>query len=696
MSIRASRNVLVLLAAGAAGVVLAAALPAQSPPPWPPISAEETAMKDCPGQPGAPAVILDREETTDVETHATSVFKRLKILTDAGREYSNIEIPFMKGVTKVTVIQARVVTPEGSAREFTGQVFDKTVLRYRKMRVAAKTFALPDVKPGAIIDYRYKVEIDTSDAGSTRGLDDIVVGLRGDGGRPEEGGFVGGHFWAVPFERWDVQEDLFTKKAKFVIDAKPGRLRYLFGTSGCRTGWASIGKMSAKPVIDKEHISLEVVDIPPFEEEEYAPPAGAIRASVDLFYISGKISDSREFWKCESEDWQKGVEAFLGKPGKFAKAVGEIVGDATDPTVKLRRIYAKAQGLRNLSYEKGLTRRQRKQQKIKDNEKVADVLARGFGLRSDITRTFVALARDAGFEAGVVRVAARDNKVFRDNLWSFYGQLDTEVATVRLGDKVLAFDPATPFCPFGLIHWSRTNSAAIRFSDAPPAFFSLPVYPPDLALTQRQIVLTLDAGGGLRGTVKTTYSGQEALVRRLDHIHDDDTARREALEKELTGLLPMGATAKLTKLENIDTNAPELVVFYDVEIPGFAVAAGDKILLPLSPLAGAGQYPFRHSDRKYPVYIPYPFRQFDDIIITLPKGLEAQVRPEKRESDNDFSSFAVCSEEGPSRLHIQRDLSIKKSYFTVEQYAGLKSFFDKARAVDEEQIVLAPAKKEPR
>jgi hypothetical protein len=698
MSIRASRNVLVLLAAGAASVVLAAALPAQSPPAWPPISAEDAAMKDCPQQPGAPAVILFREETTEGDTHATSVFKRLKILTDAGREYSNIEIPFMKGVTKVTGIQARVVTPDGSAREFTGQVFDKTVLRYRTMRVAAKTFALPDVAVGAIIDYRYKIEMDMGDIGSTRGLDDIVVGLGGANGRPEEGGTADrAQIWALPFKSWRVQEDLFTKKAKFVIDADPGWIKAAFGRTGCRTGWASIGRMSAKPVIDKKRISLDLADIPAFEEEELSVPEEALRASVDLFYISGSIANGQEFWKRESQDWQKGVEAFLGKPGKFADAAKAIVGDATDPATQLKRIYVKAQGLRNLSYEKGLTRRQRKEQKIKDNDKVSEVLDRGFGLRSDITRTFVALARDAGFEANVVRVAARDDKVFRDNYLSFYGQLDSEVALVKLGGRLLAFDPATPFCPFGLVHWSRTNSMALRFSDNPPAFFSLPVYPPDMALTQREIALALDPQGGLAGTVKTTYTGQEALVRRLDHIHDDDAARREALEKELTGLLPMGATAKLTKLENIDNNDPRLIASYDVAITGFAMPAGDKILLPLSPLAGAGQYPFRHEVRKSPVYIPFPFRQFDDIVVTVPQGLAVEVRPEKRESDNDFSSyFAVCSEEGPARLHIQRDLSIKKSYFTVEQYAGLKSFFDKARAVDEEQIVLAPAKKEPR
>jgi Transglutaminase-like superfamily/Domain of Unknown Function with PDB structure (DUF3857) len=674
---------------------LAAAASAQTA--WPPVDPVDLAMTDCPQQPGAPAIILYREEITDGDTHATSVFKRLKILTDAGREYSNIEIPFMKGSTKITGIQARVMPPKGPAREFSGQVFDKTAFRYRKVRVAAKTFALPDVTIGSIIDYRYKIEIDYGDSGSTKGLDDIVVGLSGSNGRPEEGGYAGRtQLWALPFESWDVQEELFTKKAKFVTASDPGWLSYAFGMAGCRVSWASIGRMSAKPTIDKNNITLELVDIPAFEEEESSVPDETLRTSIDFFYISAKIKSNEEFWKFESQDWQKGVTTFLGKPGKFAAAAAEIVGDAADPLQKLKRIYAKVQGLRNMSYEKGLTRRQRKEQKIKDNAKVSEVLDRGYGLRSDITRAFVALARDAGFEAGVARVAARDNKIFRNNYLSFYRQLDSEVATVKVGDRVLAFDPATPFCPFGLVHWSRTNSAALRFSDNPPAFFSIPIYPPDMALTQREIALTLDPQGGLAGTVKTTYSGQEALVRRLEQIHDDDAARREALEKELGDLLPMGATAKVVKLENIDNNDPSLIVTYEVAMPGLATAAGDKTLLPLSPLAGAGQYPFRHVARKYPVYVPFPFRQFDDIVITLPEGLIAEVRPPQRKSDNDFSAFfAVCGQEAPNRLHIQRDLSIKKSYFAVEQYAALKAFYDQVRSIDEEQIVLATVKKRP-
>ncbi|MGB8958671.1 MAG: DUF3857 domain-containing protein [Candidatus Aminicenantales bacterium] len=676
----------------AIGAFLALPAPAAAQTTWPPILMDDAAMKDCPQQPGAPAVILYREEITDVESRTTTVFKRLKILTAAGRDLSNIEIPFITGYTKVTGIEARVVPPQGPDREFSGQVFEKTVIRYRKLRMAVKTFALPDVDVGSIIDYRYKLEYGKSNR-SAKALNEIMTGLMSYGDRPEEGGVTEAKDWrALPVESWQIQEDLFTKKAKFAFTNKQSLINLIL-SGGWRLAWASVGMKEGSPRIGWGSAELEMSNIPAFSAEEYTIPEEMLRMSVNLFYINGAIMDGQDFWKLESTDWQKGVEKFIGKPGKLAAAVREIIGDATEPMEQLKRIYTKVQGFRNLSYEKDLTPAQMKEQKIKDNRKVDDVLERGFGLRSDVTRTFVALARAAGFTAEAVRVTARDNKLFRKDYLSFYDQLDSEVALVAVGDRTMVFDPATPFCPFGLIHWSRTNSTGLRFSDKPPAFFTTPVSPPGMALTQREIAFGLDLQGNLTGTVKTTYTGQEALVRRLEHLHDDDTVRKAALEKELTDVLPMGASATLTKVENFDNNDPALIANYDVSIPGIATVAGEKMLLPVSPLVGSGQYPFRTTARKYPVYFPYPFRDFDDIVITLPEGLTAEVRPAPRKDQNDFSAYSlVCSDEGPGKIHVQRDFVIKKSFFPVEQYGAVKALFDSVRASDEAQVIFTTKK----
>jgi hypothetical protein len=693
VSSKTSPSLSVHLAACVAAALLVAALPAAAPPTWPPISQEDAAMKDCSRQPGAPAVILYREEITSADLGTMTAFKRLKILTPAGRDRSTIEIPFVAGYFKVTDIEARVVPPQGREQPFTGQVFEKTALRRGRLRLAVKTFALPNVDVGSIIDYRYKLERVRSGLTDKR-LNAMITDLVGHNDRPEEGGDEERKDpRTVMAGRWQVQEDLFTKHLKLSYTNLSAGIASLLGQGG-RLAWASVGMKLGKPFITSGSAVLDMYNIPAFAAEDHMIPEGIARMSIDLFFLDGEIKSGEEFWKLESMDWQKSVEKFIGRAGQLAALAGGIVGDATEPAEQLKRIYAKVQGFRNLSYERDLTDEQKKEQKIKDNRRVEDVLERGYGLRSDITRTFVKLAQAAGFEAEAVRVAARDDKLFRKEYLSFYDQLDSEMALVKVGDRTLLLDPATPFCPFGLIHWSRTNTTGLRSSGEPPAFFVPPPSPPDMALTRREAALTLDPQGNLAGPVKITYLGQEALVRRLDHIDDDEAAWKTALEKEFADILPTGATATLTKVENPGGSDSALIANFEVTIPGAATPTGEKTLLPVFPWNSAGQYPFRQSERQYPICFPYPFREVDDIIITLPEGLAAEVRPEARDDQNDFSAYTLaCAEGGPGKLRVKRDLTLKKNSFPVEQYAAIKSFFDRARAGDEAQVVLTTVKK---
>jgi hypothetical protein len=663
---------------------------------WPDVTAEETALKDCPGQPGAAAVCLYREEVEDFDRGETRIFRRIKILTAAGRDWANIEIPFPKGYYKIKGLEARVVPPDGAPVPFTGEVFEKTALRGRGLRVAVKTFALPDIEPGAIIDYRYKLVPETT-GGPSADIEDILDALGIRPGKPKEGDIGKGmKLISFPGPSWDVQEELFTLRAKFIYvqpEIMGLVLSLLFNEPGSLM-WYSRGLSDCRPTIDGKRIEFSLQNIPAFEAEELMAPEETEKMGLNIFFIRTEFKERGAYWELECGSWQKAAKTFLGNMRKLAETSLAIIGDETDPIARLRKLYERAQQIRNLSYEKHLTSKQRKQQKIKDNHKAADVLERDYGYRSDITRTFVALAQAAGFEAEVVRVSTRDDKLFREAYLSFTDQLDSEMALVKVGERDLLFDPATPFCPFGLIHWSRTDAAAVRFSEKAASFFRTSSYVPNMALTQREIVLELDPQGSLAGTVKTTYTGHEALVRRLDHMHDDQEDIRKSMEEELAGLLPMGAGVTMTGLEDIDTNKPAFVVRYEVTIPGIVTSAGDRMLLPASPLLGTGQYPFRHDKRKFAVYFPYPFREFNDIVITLPEGTIVETRPEARKSQNDFSVYSLaCAIEGPRRVHVQRDLQILKSYFPATQYRVLKAFYDKVRTNDEERIVLGKEKK---
>src|SRR3984885_511639 len=125
-----------------------------------PVSPEELKMTSEPKAPGAPAIILYRQVDRDDRgnTAHEDVYFRIKILTEEGRKYADIEIPFWKEQSNIGNIHARTIDPNGTIVNFTGKAFDKSIVKARGVKYMAKTFTLPDVQIGSILEYYYTTD----------------------------------------------------------------------------------------------------------------------------------------------------------------------------------------------------------------------------------------------------------------------------------------------------------------------------------------------------------------------------------------------------------------------------------------------------------------------------------------------------------------------------------------------------------
>lgn len=128
---------------------------------WLPVSADDLALKDNPASPGADAMILYRENIVDatnirVDGDSDLEYFRIKIFTQAGTKEGNVEIPFFKDSMRVFDVTGRTIRPDGSIVKFDGKVLESTITRLSGYRFLAKTFTLPDVQPGCIIEYKYR------------------------------------------------------------------------------------------------------------------------------------------------------------------------------------------------------------------------------------------------------------------------------------------------------------------------------------------------------------------------------------------------------------------------------------------------------------------------------------------------------------------------------------------------------------
>ena len=601
-----------------------------------------------------------------------TAFYRLKVLTPAGKDYGNIELPF-SDIWKVQEIKARVIGPDGEVRDFRGPVYEKTLLRAGRVRLLVEAFSLPDVAVGSIIDYRYALKLDLKKAAR-------AGSLSLEPGKPEEGGLpVDWPLLCMPVERWDFDAPLYTYKIHYTfIPFRKGLIAG--GGLNMRLAWVSHGLTWSPTDLIGNRIELELGNIPARENEEFMPPEEGM--GILFFFLDNSLAGVTDYWARETANWRKAATEFMIPREAVAAESRRLVSGLTSPTEKLKVLYEAAQRIRNLSYEEGLTPSKRMELKLEDNRSVHDVFKRGEGLRSDITRTFVAMARVAGFSADLARVVSRDDKFFRENLLNFYWQFDREVAIVSVENHQLFLDPATPGCPMGLLPWPCTDTTYIRSSGPPGRFETSPLDPPEATLVRREFVLRLDPEGGLSGTVEVVATGQKALEWRLDHLGTDEIEVRRDLEAEMRRLLPENARVSLRKAENMANSEREVRAWFDIELPAAATEAGSRLLLP----------ELRHARRVNPVYFPYLSRESDEILISLPPGMRAETAPDDARSQRSFADYSLVASVDGTEIHVKREFAILKNQLPASQYPYLKTFFDHVREGDEGQIVISPAK----
>ncbi len=220
-----------------------------------PVSPDELKMTSEPKAPGAPAVILFRQVDRDDRglTAHEDVYFRIKILTEDGLppstppHSSRIPIPG-KGDGNIVGIHARTIKPDGTTVDFGGKAFDKEIVKTRGVKYLAKTFTLPDVQVGSVIEYFYTTAFNE---------------------------------YSLFESHWVLNDQLYTKSAKFSL--RPYDSAY--GEFNMRWTWHNLPPGTSKPEeAPNKVINLEVKDVPAFQPEDYMPPENEMKARVDFIY----------------------------------------------------------------------------------------------------------------------------------------------------------------------------------------------------------------------------------------------------------------------------------------------------------------------------------------------------------------------------------------------------------------------------
>ncbi len=605
---------------------------------------EELAMKSVAMAPGAAAVILDWVQRSDDVNFQRSEYVRIKIFTDEGRKYGDVEIPYEPKLWDVRRLEARVTMPDGSIVPFNGKIYDKTVYKTGGTHVVSKTFGIPGLQPGCILEYRYDMTM----------RDKYVIDSR----------FTLQH--TLPALHVLVWERAYEKQftSYFLFKGLPA------GKHPTRIG---------------DHFELELENVPAFEKERYAPPEKELKPWVNFFYIEGTVVDPTVYWSNQGQLLTSQIEKFIGKGGGAAAAeANAAAAGATTSEAKLRKLYARAQKLRNLTFEGEKT--DAEQGGMKENNSADDALRNGYGTASEISRTFASMARAAGFDANEIRVGERDDAFFSQSL-PVVEQLSSEVTQISVDGKVLCFDAGTPGAPYGVVAWQKSHVPGLLVTPRGKATWVMtPEQRAADARITRKAALRIE-NGTIKGKVSITYDGQEALVRRVTHHNDDDAATRKALVEMAKAWFPE-ATITVRNVTGMAAADGPVVVDMDVEASAVGSFAGSRAIIPLSVFGVSAKNPFAAATRKHPIYFSYARIESDDVTIDVPDDYTVESLPADTTYDVTTAAYTTrYTAEGKS-LHFTRDFQVRSLFFPAESYSALRNFFSKVAAADQEQIAL--------
>jgi hypothetical protein len=300
---------------------------------------------------------------------------------------------------------------------------------------------------------------------------------------------------------------------------------------------------------------------------------------------------------------------------------------------------------------------------------------------------FVAMARSVGFDASVVMVPDRKRQFFvRD--WTSQRQIDNRFAAVNLNGKDIYLEPGTRFCPFGSVRWNHTEIDALKLDRKGGQFVKAPSMGYDKSVTHREAQIELSVDGTLKGAVVLEFKGAEALEHRLDAIDRDAAGRKKDLEDEVKQWLPVGSIVTMGSSQGWEDSDTPLVARFDVEVPNYATIAGKRLLTPAFLFQLKQNQAFVHAQRKYPVYFPYPFTDYDVVTMKVPAGFTLESVPQPEDAKLGYARYQNVSKFDGLQLVTQRQLAFNAIFLPVEKYSELKTFFGKVQAGDEQQAVL--------
>lgn len=619
---------------------------------WPEIPAAEKALTQVPGQPNAPAVILAREGfvhlSEDWKSSYIEVYARIKILNEEGVEYGSVELE-SSDYHRTKEIAGRTHLPDGRIAVLGNDaIFEREFSDYYHTVIVSS--ALPEVVPGAIIEYTYRTYFDS--------------------------------IW-FPRE-WYFQSSIPTLKSRVTFEM-PKTVSF-YPIEFNRLNRDKLPR-SLDENVAGGLVTYSLENIPPVADEPYSFPFDDLVTKVLLIpgadhstSIPRPLFDSWEsilfhYYGIGDDDYN-GFKSATGSAKKQAKLLAKSTSGAR---AQATAIYDWVRDEIHVEPYVGL---------FVGEPRADEIFKKRKGNHGEKATLLKIMLDAAGIKSRVAWAKPRDEGRTAANVPNPM-QFDEVIVVADVDGEQVFLDPSRRRNAFGIV--SPTLRGTQCFVIGPKKKFewvTIPALGPEDSGRVATLDYTLDSEGSLSATGRLELTGGRAWHRLQweDSAEETIVAWKADLESALPGFDIEGV--EITEL----ADAPSVTVQWTMNQREEGIL-GDESSIALASPIGLPSNPFTLSPKRRTTPVQFEYPSIDRVVtsITWPEGWVVAGEPTLKVYDGSAGHLKTSSEidHDARRAVFEREFAIAQmEIMSSRDYTRLRSLFSTTVSNDSSGLLL--------
>lgn len=623
-------------------------------PAMPKITKEDLAEKVHPQDSTASAAFLYRRGKTwfelknNIWVMVTEISSRIKIYKKDGYTYANPEFTYYSGdkFAKGVFSEANTYNLTGGTLEKTAMKSDSEFEKIVRENVTQKKIALPNVRMGSIIEYKYTITT------------------------PYFTDFRDFYFqFDIPAN--DVRYDVWIPSYFYynIYKKGPQNIKEEFNTT----------EFNKRLDVNEKYRSYTASNVKAIKDEAYVDNIDNY-TSVILHELSAVALPNQQP-KYYAIDW-KAVAKNIYDNNNFGLELryDSYYNDDIDPLLpkgmadadKMNIIFDYVKARMNWNGEFGYL----------CDTGVKKAYAAKTGNVAEINLMLTSMLRRAKLDANPVLVSTRENGIAQFPTRSAYNYV---IAAVKLNDKIILLDATAKYTQPGILPIRAVNWEG-RLIKKNGDTEEIDLTPKTLAKESIVLLCTINPDGTIAGKARDQYYDYNAYLFRDKYVGIQQDNYLEKMENNYKGISI--SDYKVTNEKDITKPVIEEYTFTHNLVTDVINAK-----LYLSPMLffRHSENPFNQETRMYPVDFLFPHQDKYAINLQIPDGYKVESIPKSIsiKMTDDMGSFRYLVDVTGNKIQLSAMLEINQTKVASEDYKTLKDFYQKMIEKQNEQIVLS-------